>query len=242
MPFQLLPAIDTMIDLYEKPRSLERFQAYIKTLQGNTKGELTMPVSGFNPMAKEHLLVKLNQLKDLGAENIIEELLVDLNKTALVKNISRDFKVAINLSDDLKGGWTNRFTSDYDSKFKFNGLFSRNFCIPIFWSAETFSKEMVKQRTLAYIFRTIYWLTSPKPITLKEHLEQEIYVSRNTLAKNGSKQTDFSALAEFYKDYENTANYHIIFNFFYGDEASASLSFPTYGRVKDITGFDYARK
>jgi hypothetical protein len=232
MTFELLPTIDIMIDLYEKPRSFERFQEYLKILQGDTKGDLAMPISGFNPMAKEHLLDRLKELKNLGAEQIIEETLNDLNDHNFSKNSNRNFKVAINLSDDLKGGWTNHFTSDYDSKFKINGYFSRNFCIAIFWSSEIFTKDIIRERTLEYIFRTVYWLSKPKPKTLKEHLEQEIFVASQTKKNGKVRETDIIGLDKFYKDNENTDNYHIIFNFFYGDKASASLGFPTYGIVE----------
>jgi hypothetical protein len=241
MTFELLPIIEILIDLYEKPRTFERFQEYLKTLQGDTKGGLSIPISGFNPMAKEHLLDRLKELKNLGAEQIVEEIISDFNGEKFSKNSNNIFKIAINLSDDLKGGWTNRFTSDYDSKFKINGLFSRNFCTPIFWSSENFTKDRIRERTLEYIFRAVYWLTKPKPKTLKEHLEQEIFVASQTKSKVKFQETNFKKLEEFYKDNENTDNYHIIFNFFYGDKASASLEFPTYGIVENVTGFDYSK-
>jgi len=240
MTFELLPTIDRMIDLYEKPRTFERFQAYLKTLQGDTEGDLSIPISGFNPMAKEHLLDRLKELNNLNAEQIIKETLNDLNDQNLSKKSNTNFKLAINLSDDLKGGWTNRFTSDYDSKFKISGLFSRNFCIPIFWSSEIFTKDIIRERTLEYIFRTVYWLNNPKPKTLKEHLEQEIFVASQTKKNGKIQEKDLTALDKFYKDNEHTDHYHLIFNFFYGDKASASLGFSTYGIVEDITGFDYS--
>lgn len=240
MTFELLPIIDLMIDFYEQPKTFERFKEYLKTLQGDTEGDLAIPISGFNPMAKEHLLDKLQELKYLGTEQIIQKILDDLNDKSFSKISNRNFKVAINLSDDLKGGWTNRFTSDYDSKFKINGLLSRNFCTPIFWSSETFTKDIIRERTLEYIFRTIYRLTNPKPNTLKEHLEQEIFVASHTKHKGDGLETDFAALDKFYNDNKHTENYHIIFNFFYGDKASESLGFPTYGIVQNVTGFYYS--
>lgn len=234
--------MDIMIALYGKPRTFERFQEYLKTLQGGTKADMAIPITGFNPMAKEHLLDRLKQLKNIGAEQIIEETLNDLNGTTFSNNAGGDFKVVTNLLDDLKGGWTNRFNSDYDSKFKINGCFSRNFCIAIFWASESFTKDIIKERTLDYIFRTVYWLSNPKPKTLKEHLAQEIFVASQTKSKSNYQEADFKCLDEFYKDNENTDNYHIVFNFFYGDNASASLGFPTYGIIGNITGFDYSKK
>ena len=121
MTFQLLPTIDIMMKLYQKPRTFDRFQEYIDTLQGASKGGFALPISGFNPMAKEHALEKLQVLKELKAEAIIESVSQDLNKTEKHVYVNRDFKIALNLCDDAQGGWTNRFTSDYDSKFKITG-------------------------------------------------------------------------------------------------------------------------
>ncbi len=112
--------------------------------------------------------------------------------------------------------------------------------MPIFWSSESFTKELIRKRTLEYVFRTISWLTNPKPKTLKEHFEQEMFVARETKDENILSKSDFQELEEFYKKNENTDNYHIIFNFWYGDKASASLGFPTYGIVESVTGFDYS--
>ena len=68
MQFELLPVIDIMLDLYEKPRTAERFQEYLEVLQGGTKGDLVIPIGNFNPMAKEQALQKLIELKTLHAE------------------------------------------------------------------------------------------------------------------------------------------------------------------------------
>lgn len=237
--FEILPIIDIMIDLYEQPRTLERFQEYLKTLQGGTGGDLAIPISGFNPMAKEHLLDKLKELKELDAEKIIEETLKQVNNKALLK-ISQHFKVALNLSDDLKGGWTNRYTSDYDSKFKMSGLLNRGFCTPIFWASESFTPIKIRERTLEYTFRAVYWLNNPKLKTLKEHLDQEIFVANQIRFESKFQRSDFKELDKFYTENRDTDSYHLIFNFFYGDEASKSLEFPTFGVSESLTGFDYA--
>ncbi|MES1224247.1 MAG: hypothetical protein ABUT20_52620, partial [Bacteroidota bacterium] len=146
MIFKVLPVIDIMLSLYEKPRTAERFQEYLKTLQGDTKGDLIVPIGGFNPMAKEHAVSKLQELKSLNAEEIMSETLAQVNqKTSLHKAV--DFKVALNLADDLKGGWTNHFTTDFDSKFKTDALVRRNFCVPVFWTSEDFDQQKIIQRT-----------------------------------------------------------------------------------------------
>ncbi len=219
--FELLPTIDIMVDLYKKPRDAARFQAYLKLLQGDTKGDLVMPISGFNPMAKSHLLEKLAELKAVQAETIMQKILFDLNHSFKPPKKSPVFKVALNVLDDPMGGWTNRFTSDYDSKFKINALLKRQFCTPIFWSSEPYSADLVRKRTLECAFRTIYRLKHSQPSTLKEHVEQEKFAAQ----KN---QVVFAKKDDFYAKYCESDSYQVIFNFLYGDDASESLGLPIF--------------
>jgi hypothetical protein len=230
-----------MFDLYEKPRSMERFQEYISTLQ-NKKGEMVLPIVGFNPMAKEHILHKLVELKELKAEQVIQDTINSLNATLRKEQTQNAIKVVLNLADDLKGAWTNRYTTDYDSKFKINALVTRNFCTPFFWTSENYTKKLIISRTFEYAVRTIYWQTNTKPKTLKEHIEQEIYVALKCKIKSEKiDTTDFELLDNFYSKYQQSNDYSIIFNFLYGDNASKSLEFPTYGIIGKLNGFDYAK-
>ncbi|MDQ3110026.1 MAG: hypothetical protein M3R17_09040 [Bacteroidota bacterium] len=82
MKLELLPTIELMSELYSKPLSVERFREYLKILQGDSKDDLVMPVGGLNPMAKEHVLVKLQELKTMHAEEIVSDVLNALKKNA----------------------------------------------------------------------------------------------------------------------------------------------------------------
>jgi len=241
MKFHLIPIVDVMLDLYAKPRSRERFQEYISMLQGDKKGDLTLPIVGFNPMAKEHVLEKLAALKELRAEEIMQDALRSINITRTEQNRGI-FKVVLNLADDLKGGWTNRYTTDYDSKFKINALVTRSFCTPYFWTSENYSEQLIRNRTSEYAFRTIYWLTHARPKTLKDHVEQEIYVAQSAnLNADPFNADDVEQLDNFYSTYKESDEYGIIFNFLYGNEASLSLGLAAYGMKGVANGFDYAK-
>jgi hypothetical protein len=240
MRFELMPTIDTMIDLYGKPLTIERFNEYIKLLQGDTKGDLVFPISGFNPMAKEYLLGKLFELKKIDAEKIMAETLSELNAENGVEHADV-FKVALNLSDDLKGGWTNRYTSDYDNKFRINALSARKFCISVFWSSEDYSAELIRERTLEYAYRTIYRQTNPRPLTLEQHLDQEKFVVAHVKYNSLFSISDCKSIDNFYNSHKHSDNYSLIFNFFYGNKASASLSFPLFGLESETTGFEFAK-
>ncbi|NOT76282.1 MAG: hypothetical protein HOP08_15245 [Cyclobacteriaceae bacterium] len=241
MTFELLPTIDIMSSLYQQPLSIDRFQNYLKTLEGGVKGDLTMPISGFNPMAKEGLIQKLKELKDLGAEEIMRETLSEINQKSYHNTSNSIFKVALNLSDDVKGGWTNRFTSDYDSKFKLHALLKRKFCTPVFWASETFTPEMIKLRTLEYINRSIYNWSALKPVSLRDHVYQERFVSRESGINILKSDIDFESLDALYQKHKDSFVYQAIFNFFYGDDASASLGFKAYGMKMEMGGYQYSR-
>lgn len=229
MTFQLLPILDTMLSFYEKPMNPTRFQAYLQLLQGDTKGDLMLPIGGFNPMAKPPISLKIKELQELKAEEIIKETLNTINKKWQHKGKNQTFKVALNLADDLHGGWTNRYTTDYDARFKINALVNRNFCTPYFWSSEIYDENLIQQRTLEAVFNTIYWLENPKPLTLKNHIEQLNFVSQNIDNQLFSSNIDIEKIDTFYQKNLQSDNYHIIFNFLYGDTASAQMAFPTYG-------------
>ena len=240
LQFELLPTVDLMLGLYSQPRSPERFQNYLKLLQGDSKGDLVLPIGNFNPMAKEHVVEKLQELKIMKAEQLIAKTLSDLNKTTTSSKENSVFKVALNVADDLHGGWTNKYTVDYDSKFKFNALFERQFCVPILFASETFTEELIIQRTKEYCFRSVNWLTHPKPKTLKQHVDQEAFVATWDKHFEMLSKEIFQKLDSFYNLHQNTDRYDVIFNFFYGDTVCKTLNFPLHNVEKDFGGFKYA--
>ncbi len=54
-------------------------------------------------------------------------------------------------------------------------------------------------------------------------------------------RNDFEFLDNFYSKNHESIDYGIIFNFLYGDNASKSLGFASYGLDRQATGFDYAK-
>lgn len=239
MPFELQPVLDLMQDLYEQPRSGGRFQDYLANLQGNTKGDMALPIAGFNPMAKDHILQKIAALKALNAEAIMADTLSDFN-SRITGNLSRAIQVVPNLADDLKGGWTNHYTTDFASKFQLNALVSRNFCTPYFWSSESYTEALIRSRTLQYASRTLYWLQHERPKTLADFVAQEVFVCQQGGHQSPLRKEDFQEIAAFYQANQAADDYNLLFCFFYGDEAAASLAYPTFG-ITEQTGFAYAQ-
>lgn len=241
MQFELYPILSIMEELYQQPLSPDRFQEYIAKLQGHSKGGLELPIGGFNPMAKEHLLKKIADLKALDAEHLMSSAISQVN-ARLDHSDSRKIFVVLNLADDLKGGWTNHYTTDFDSKFKINALINRNFCTPYFWSSEPYSESLVKERTLSYLYRTLHWIKKGRRLsTLEDFVAQEIELSQNLNSEVLQLSTDaFLQIDRHFQQYRNTDDYSLIFNFFYGDETSKELNYPTYGMSKNA-GFEYVK-
>jgi hypothetical protein len=238
MKFTLLPTLDIMIDFYSLPLNQDRFQRYLDLLQGGRKDDLLLPLGGYNPMAKEHILTKLYELRSINIEGIMSEVINSINANEIDEDV--EFKVAFNLSDDLLGGWTNRYTTDYFSKFNFQGLFNKHFCVPFFWATDVINAEVICSTTLEYIYRTIYWSRYQKPTNLTQFLDQEIFVTSKLNLASTHNDSDFHSLKMFYDQYQDRDDYSVVFNFFYGDSAASSLGYPTYGVNDGANGFDYA--
>ncbi|MEO0470952.1 MAG: hypothetical protein AAF206_15095 [Bacteroidota bacterium] len=236
MTFELIPVLSLMEELYQQPPRPERFQEYINRLRGETKTDLALPIVGFNPMAREHVLGKIAELQAIDAEGIMQSVMEEVN--AEKENDSPEkIQVVLNLADDLKGGWTNRYTTDFDTKFKLHAFVVRNFCTPFFWSSEAYTVELICQRTMDQLYRTIWAKRHPRLYTLRDHLEQEVFVCQRS--ERQTEKNDFSEIQAFYQHHQQNDDYSLIFNFFYGDDASESLGFSTYG-IKAVNGFDYA--
>ena len=80
-----------------------------------------------------------------------------------------------------------------------------------------------------------------RPKTLSEHIEQEIFVSRKIKCPIPVEETDFKWLEKVYLKNKDSDNYQLIFNFFYGDEASRELGFSEFGVKGWMPGFDYCK-
>jgi len=240
MKFQLRPILSEIKELYQESISNIRFKKYISKLQGDTKTDLDLPIAGFNPMAKVHIIQKIEELEHIRTETIMEKTIASFN-LKFPKSGNREIKVVLNIADDLKGAWTNFYSTDFDSKFKLKALVTRNFCVPYFWTNEIFTKELIQTRTIEYLCRTWYQLNNPKIETLEEHLRQEIFVAKHTIDNiQIVDSSNYEELEVYYLKNRHLEAYDLIFNFFYGDEGSENLGYKKYG-IQSITGFDYAK-
>src|SRR5918993_5669143 len=108
MQVTFVPLLRVQRDLYALPRGMERFREYIKTMVDAETGDLALPLVAMNPMGKDHVPALIDEYLALGAEEIAEEAMRSVRRGGtLVPPDETSHKVALVVSDDLKGGWTN---------------------------------------------------------------------------------------------------------------------------------------
>lgn len=239
MRFEVIPVVERMHALYQQPRTIERFQEYIRMLEGGRKGDMALPISGFNPMAKAHLPARLEELMAMGAEDIMADIAAKVNER-VPEDDGRVVQLVLNVADDMLGGWTNRYTTDYASRFQINALVERGFCAPYFWSSEEYTRELIAARTLAYAYRTIHHIRNGRARTLADCVAQEVFVAAECGTHATVMRERMEAMRRFYEVHQLTEDYNIIFNFFYGNEVCRELGYPVFGLPDGCDGFGYA--
>src|SRR5438105_13909385 len=99
-----VPVLGILRELYGQPRSLARFREYIAKLTGGGDA-VVLPIGVANPMAKEHALVKLDELLALGAEAVGAQASQEAqHRLAHIHTVG--INASIVLADDVGGGWT----------------------------------------------------------------------------------------------------------------------------------------
>lgn len=239
MEFELIPVLEKIKDLYKLPLA-KRFDHYLFLLQGESKQDMILPISGFNPLAKQLGKDKLNDLISLQAEAIAKNMIDNTNAKKLgPENLK--VQVALNLIDNIDGAWSNFYTTDYKSKFDIADLVKRNFCTACFWTSEDVNIDLIKSRVQEYLLRYIHTVLHGLPETLDDMLKQEVFVaSLQHDEKKMPSPIELDKITTFYDKHQTSSEYDLIFNFFYGDKASETLSQKCYGFSKN-TGFNYAQ-
>jgi hypothetical protein len=126
MKITYLPVLRTLRELYVQPRSMQRFRQYIATLTGGTD-DIVVPIGVANPMAREHALIKVDELLALDADGIGASAAEDAQRRLASVDPSVEIKASIVLADDTGGGWTNRYTTEAMVRFPSRGALKRPF-------------------------------------------------------------------------------------------------------------------
>jgi hypothetical protein len=185
MKLTFVPLLRVQRELYAMPRGMERFREYINTMTDAETGDLALPLVAMNPMGKDHVPALIDDYLALGAEEIAEDAVKEAGAKAPALQTSDDwratalavadpeYRVALVVSDDLKGGWTNRWASEYSHRIEYAAITKRGWLVGLLWTSEPASAQNVREAVLTSIYRAEYLQTHPAPVTLGDMLDQE---------------------------------------------------------------------
>jgi hypothetical protein len=238
MKLEYVPLLSVQRELYQMPRGWERFRAYLATMIDPETRDLKLPLSGMNPMGKEHLPALLDELLAIDADGVAAQAVADAE--AELSHIPGQFKVACVVSDDLMGGWTNRYTSEFTRRFGTRAYHKRGWLEVGLWTSEAPSVETVRQHALETVYRAAHIEQHGFTRTLSEMLKQEGYamaMAECTAPTLDADELDYTR--EVIAPHLDAKDQPILIACLFGDAAADSLGYPTLG-LGERAGFALA--
>lgn len=175
MTLSHLPLLQIQRDLYALPRGMERFREYIRTMVDAETGDLALPLVAMNPMGKDHVPALIDAYLALDAERAAADAIAAAAPE--VAGGKAAYKVCLVVSDDLKGGWTNRYASELSHRIEGAAMTRRGWLVGLLWTSEPPAAAAVREAVLASIYRAHYLETHAPARTLGKILAQEGYAS-----------------------------------------------------------------
>jgi hypothetical protein len=225
MTLTFVPLLRVQRELYAMPRGMERFREYIRTMTDAATGDIALPLVAMNPMGKDHVPALLDEYLALGAEEIAEQA---MNRAA--PKGPAHFKVGLVVSDDLKGGWTNRWASEYSHRIEYAAITRRGWLVGILWTSEPASEQNVRDAVLTAIYRADYLQTHAAPHTLGEMLDQEGYaMARAGCTTPQLDDDDLAYTRSVIRPHLDATDRATVIACLFGDPAAKALGYPPQG-------------
>jgi hypothetical protein len=238
MKVEIFPLLEKQRELYRIPRGVERFHSYLREMIDPESRDLRLPLVAMNPMGKDHIPALLDQLIALDAENAAAQAIAEA--APRLKGIPGDYRLALVLSDDAMGGWTNRYTSEYSHRFESGTLLRRGWLVGVLWTSEPPALETVREAALTAVYRAAYIQQHGFAENLRERMAQEGY----SMAMAGCRSLrlnpeEIAATREIIQPFLETRDMRTGVECLFGDEAAISLGFTPRG-LQDRAGFALA--
>jgi hypothetical protein len=228
MKLEFVPLLKVQRELYGMPRGMERFRAYLAQMIDPETRDLKLPLSGMNPMGKDHIPLLLDQYLALDADRLAARAVAEAESHLV--NVQGEFKVALVLSDDAMGGWTNRYTSEFGRRFGTRAYHRRGWLEAGLWTSEPAASETVREQVLATVYRAAHIEQHGFAHTLRDMLRQEGFaMARACCADPVLDSDDLAYTREVIAPHLNAKDYPTIMACLFGDEAARSLGYAPMG-------------
>jgi hypothetical protein len=242
MELAFVPLLRVQRELYSMPRGMERFREYIRTMTDAETGDLALPLVAMNPMGKDHVPALIDDYLALGAEEIGEDAVQSVRRggTSVPPGANASYRVGLVVSDDLKGGWTNRWASEYSHRIESAAITKRGWLVAILWTSEPASAQNVRDAVLTSIYRAEYLQNHAAPETLGAMLDQEGYaMARAGCATPSLDDDDLAYTRSVIAPHLAARDRATVIACLFGDRAAAALGYPPQG-LSDRAGLALA--
>jgi hypothetical protein len=225
MPIEYVPLLSVQREIYTLPRGMERFREYLRTMVNAETGDLDLPLVGMNPMAKEHVPALLDRLLALDADSVAARAVGEAPDAAL----AGDYRATLILADDLKGGWTNRHTTEFSHRFGQRPMLTRGWIVGMLWTSEESSAPSIRQTILTALYRAAWIERHGYPVTLRDRMAQEGFAMSRAGAEvtMGAEELDYTR--EVIRPLLDSEDMPTTVAVLFGDAAAASLGFARQG-------------
>src|SRR5262245_951567 len=171
MELEFVPLLHIQRDLYNQPRGMDRFRAYMRTMVGGKTGDVELPLGAMNPMAREHVPALLDNLLELRADGIGAAAVASAGPE-LADEPGR-FRAGLVVADDVRGAWTNRYATEFSHRFEDTALYKRGWVVGILWASERPTERSIRESILTALYRAAYIQHHGTARTLANMLAQE---------------------------------------------------------------------
>jgi hypothetical protein len=166
----LLRLLEGQRALYEVPRDMARFRAYIAQLTANDH-EMAYFLAGMNPMAKDKAAAAYDALLAMHAEDLAEAALRDAS--ARLAHVTGDLKVALLVQDDAQGAWSQPEPAEAQ-RWRSDAAAKKGYApVALLSSRCPYAAEEVRAGVLAGVYRAAHMQRHGPPRTLRDVLVQE---------------------------------------------------------------------
>jgi len=228
MKLTFVPLLKIQRDLYDLPRDMTRFRAYIATMTDPATNDLKYPLVAMNPMGKEHVPALLDQWMALDADGVAARAVEEASRH--LNGVSGEFQVCLVISDDLKGGWTNRYTYEFGHRFGSKPFHRRGWLTGMLWTSEPPSASVPREEAAMTVHRAAYIEQHGYATTLREMLAQEGFAMQRAGCTGPTLDADDLAYTrEAMGAYLDSTDQPTLITCLFGDDAGATLGYPRLG-------------
>jgi len=133
------------------------------------------------------------------------------------------------VADDAAGGWTNRYTVEFTTRFESGQTLKRGWLTVVLWTSESAFVQTVREEVLMSVYRAAYIQQCGLAVTLLEMLAQEGYAMAAACTRHAIASDQLAYTREVIKPHLNARDQPTLIACLFGDAAARSLGYSPLG-------------